>query len=227
LIVAIFIGYFLFSSFFRKVFITFSKNIFLSESQYASNLGDLQIENTRLTLEIERLKTLDYENKILKRIIGFNREKKLSLIPSKVLSIEPSAFRKVLLLNGGVDIGIKEDMLAIDDEGNLIGKILRVYDTYCELTLITDPNFAATVSIGEALGLMTGTLSGKVKVFYIEPSNSLNEGDLVSTRERSTGVKLKSGKIKAIAHDRNSLFLDITVEPFFTPEKFSTIFIVK
>lgn len=227
LIVIIFIGYLLFSPFFHKTFIIFSKNIFLSESQYTSNLGDLQVENIKLSLEIERLKSLDYENKLLKRIIGFNREKKLSIIPSKVLSIEPSAFRKVLLLNGGEDLGIKEDMLVIDDRGNLIGKILRVYDTYCELTLIMDPNFTATVSMGEALGLMKGTLSGKVKVFYMEPSNSLKVGDLVTTRERSTGVELKAGKIKSITHDRNSLFLDITVEPFFRPEKFSTIFIVK
>lgn len=212
---------------FRAIFVSFSSNLFLSRNSYVKEVEELKKQNVMLTLKINKLQFLEEENRALRQIIQFKEDRSIELLPLRVLSVEPSSFRRVVLLDGGKDRGIAEGMYAISTQGHLIGKILSVEKNYSQLILLNDPDFNATVSVSGHLGLLKGTLAGEVKVFYIETTDMVKAGDLVFTASQVSGVNIAVGKVKKIGHDKNSLFLDLTVEAFASTDHYNLVFAVQ
>ena len=93
--------------------------------------------------------------------------------------------------------------------------------------MINDPDFSATVSVGQYLGLLKGTLSGNAKIFYIESKSMVDQNAIVKALVSESGLTLDVGEVKKISSDDNDLFLNITVEPFSKPRDFKNIFVVK
>ena len=211
----------------RTIFVYFSKNLAVSDNKYLDEIRRLKSDNLRIFLELEQFKDLRNENERLKEILEFKKKKKVELVSLQVIGIEPSRFRRVILADAGVDRDLRENMLVLDEKSFLVGKVLRVYNDYSEVTLVNDSQFSITVKIGNNLGLLKGTLGGVLKIFYIERDSTIKKGDKVFAISYYTGSYFLVGKVKRIRHDQNSLFLDITVEPSFGSYFPKTIFAVK
>ncbi|MCM8823362.1 MAG: rod shape-determining protein MreC [Candidatus Omnitrophica bacterium] len=198
-----------------------------SSKRYLEEFNKLKRENIMLSLELNRLKYLEEENEQLRRIIKFKGEKNLDLIPIQVIAIEPSRLRRVILAETETLQSIKENMFVIDYNGYLIGKVLKLRGRYIEVMLINDPDFTTTVKVGNSLGLLKGTLGGAIKVFYIDIREDIKEGDLVLASFYQKGIDFVIGKVKSVNYDRNSLSLDITIEPVSNTLSSPTVFVVK
>jgi len=227
LIIIFFFVYLLFHNSLRIIFISFSKNLALSENKYLKERDRLKTRNLQLSLELKELSSLEEENKKLKKMIKFKKDKKIDLVPLRIVAVEPSQYRRVILVDGGKNCGLKENMFVLDENGYLVGKTLRVYKDYSEVALINDPDFATTVRIGDCLGMLKGTLHGAIKIFYIERKEIVKGGDIVWATSYSSDLNIFVGKVKSVKEDKNNLFLDITAESFSKPYSFKSVFIVK
>lgn len=208
-------------------FVTFSKNLVVSEQGYKKIVSDLEKDKVQLLLKLEKNKKLEEENTALRKIIEFKEDKQVKLIESRIFAIEPSAFRRVLLIDKGSSDRVKEGMHVVNNKGFLVGKILRAHPKYSELILINDPSFSATVKINDSLGLLKGTLSKELKVSFVELRENINKDDLVSAVVSDSNLMLKVGSVLKVKEDKDSLFLDITVKPFSLPSPSQVVFIVE
>lgn len=199
----------------------------VTDNKYLDEMSTLKAEKLRLYLELDKLDNLKEENAKLKSMLGVKKEKKIELEALNVIAIAPSHFRRIILVDGGSEYGLRENMFVLDERGFLMGKILRVYGDYSEVILINDPQFSATVKIGENLGLLKGTLEGMLKVFYIEDEEEIKKDDQVRAVSFQSGSNFLVGEVIKVRQDLNSLSLDITVDPYskYIPPK--TIFVVK
>lgn len=206
---------------------SFSHSFIFSENIYEKKLDALKLENLRLKLEQGKFRSLRRENKKLKRVLKFKKENKIDLIPLSVMSIEPSQFRRAILVSGGRDDNIKVNMYVLDEDSFLIGKISKVHRDFSEVVFIDDPSFSVPVKIDNSLGLLKGTLGGELKIFYIENKAVINKGDMVWTVSYYSHSNFLVGKVQYINKAPSSFFMDITVEPFSKLYPSKTVFAVR
>jgi len=209
----------LFSFFFHQLTITSQKTLQENEK--------LRKENVSLRIKIKESQQLEKENEDLKKALNFKSDKEFDLIGVGVLSFSPSSWQRHLLINAGTDIGLEKGLLAVDQEGKLIGKITEVKKTFSHLLLVNDPNFNLSVFVGElGSGLLKGNLTG-AKILYIEEDEAIKKGDRVWVRASSSPSAIEVGKVKRIRKGTNQLFCDITVELASEGAFFDKVFILK
>ncbi len=211
---------------FRPLFLSLMANFAFLPNSKEKQLQQLKAENLQLKFQIQKIGYLIEENKRLKKIIAFQQEKDVNFLPVRVIGIKPSRFQREILVAGGREYGLGEGMVVVDDNGFLVGKIKRVYTHYSSISLVSDPDFTATVKIGNYLGLLEGTLSGDLKVSYIENDKEIQEGDDVWLVSYDYNVQIFVGKVKQVREDKNSLFLNITVHPFCKPYALGIVFVL-
>ena len=206
---------------------SFSHSFIFSENVYEKKLDALKLENLRLKLEQGKFRSLLRENKKLKRVLKFKKENKIDLIPLNVMSIEPSQFRRAILVSGGRNDNIKVNMYVLDEDSFLIGKISKVHKDFSEVVSIDDPSFSVPVKIDNSLGLLKGTLGGELKIFYIENKALINKGDMVWTVSYYSHSNFLVGKVQYINKAPNSFFMNITIKPFSKLYPSKTVFAVR
>jgi len=209
----------LFSFLFHKITVT-SKEISQENEK-------LKKDNILLKIKVKESKHLRKENLSLKEALNFKADNEFNLVGVGVLSFSPSSWRRYLLINGGKDIGLEKGLLALDKNGNLIGKITEVRKNFSHLLLITDPNFDLSVFVGElGSGLLKGNLTG-AKILYIEEDEAIKKGDRIWVRANSSTSAIEIGKVKNIKKGSNQLFCDITVKLASEDAFFDKVFIIK
>jgi len=223
----ILIIYFISAPLFRNAFVYFYSNIIVSKTRVFKKIDALKAENIRLLLENKRFNDLIQENKKLKKLLNFQKQHNIEIIPLNVVSIVPSRFRKAIIVDGGENIGIKKDIPILDDNGFMAGKVSKVYYDYSEITLVNDPDFYITVKINDNLGLLRGTLGDDLKVFYIDNKANVKSGDEVLALSYNTHSEFTVGKVKEAKDSQNSFFMDITVKPSSKPYPHKTVFAVR
>ena len=209
----------LFSFFFHQLTIT-SQKIFKENEK-------LRKENISLQIKVRESQYLKKENEGLKKALNFKSDKEFDLIGVGVLSFAPSSWRRYLLINGGEDIGLEKGLLAVDEEGKLIGKITEVKKTFSHLLLVNDPNFNLSVFVGElGSGLLKGNLTG-AKILYIEDDEAIKKGDRIWIRAGSSTSTIEVGTVKSARKGTSQLFRDITVKLAVHGSFFDKVFILK
>ena len=163
LILSIFVVYFLSQAALRDIFVPFSYNFLFSKNSYDKKLAILKANNLRLKLKEDKFASLVRENKKLKKMLKFEQVNSISLIPLSIMSIESTQFRRIIIVEGGNNDNISDNMYVLDEDGFLIGKIFKVYNNFSEVILINDFSFSAPVKVGTNLGVLRGTLGGDRK----------------------------------------------------------------
>jgi rod shape-determining protein MreC len=188
---------------------------------------ELEKRNLALTLKVRELQYLKPENERLRKALAFKEEKKTDLIGTEIVSLDPSTWRRIVVINAGKDKGINSGSYAIDEHGWLVGKIIEIGNTRSRLILIDDPNFSLPVFVGEnSFGLLKGSLGG-VKILYIENAEQIKAKDKVWLKISSLASPIYIGEIKKVIHDKDSLFLDVEAKIFSQNPFVHKIFIIK
>ena len=119
---------------------------------------ELEAQVVELEHRIEQLEALKEENAELREQLGFARLRKQKLIMCEAIGRGgASGWWQTVMLNTGLDDGIRPNMAVITKEG-LIGKTLDVTRHTCSVLLITDPNCKVScefVRVG-AFGILSG-----------------------------------------------------------------------
>ncbi|MFC1462486.1 rod shape-determining protein MreC [Verrucomicrobiota bacterium] len=119
---------------------------------------DLQAHVTKLEHRIRQLEGLEQENTELREQLGFARLDKHRLVMCEVVGRGgASGWWQTVMLNTGLDDGIRPNMAVVTKEG-LIGKTLEVTRHTCSVLLITDPNSKVSCEFARvgAFGIVSG-----------------------------------------------------------------------
>ncbi len=227
LILCIFLIFLPFKTAVQGLFIFFSSQLILTPKNFSQQIDNLKKENLSLKFQIEKLGQAEDENKKLKKILNFKKEKKIDLEQAEAISFSPSSWQRHVTVNSGKNRGIKKGQFAVDENGNLLGKVIEVKENSSRILLVNSPNFSMPVFIGvEASGLLKGNLTG-ARILYIENSDKVKKEDKVWIKIQPSISSIEIGEIKSVRQNDNNLFLEVDVKLLVKNTFFSKLFIIK
>lgn len=169
-----------------------------------NNLLRNALENLRSAKEIEESLLRLHENILVAQVIGF----------------DASNFYKSAVINKGSLDGLKKDMVVLDKNGSLVGRIINpVALKESRVQLITDNESGVGVfsQSKKVKGILSGDDKGNCFLEYIHvTTEDIYEGEDIITSGKDglfpSGIKV--GKIVSITTS-TSLFKQVKVEPYF------------
>lgn len=202
-----------------------------------SQIGDLRQQNRELSdklrqsqvsqSELEELKT---ENQILKQQLGFKETvKNKELIPSKIISREPTTFLDSMIIDRGENDGIITG-LAVVSNGALVGKITQVYPDESRVTLITskDSIIQAMLQYSRVTGVLKGGLSG-ISLENIPQDIEISNREAVITSGLGGGIEqgILIGEVSGQRSSKAEIYKVLNVQPTVDFSKLEIVFVIK
>ncbi len=193
------------------------------------HLRNVQNQNEEMKEEIFYLRQ---ENNLLRNALQrFRSEKEIeenllalheNILPAQVIGLDPSNYHKSVIINRGTLDGIKKNMVVLDKNGNLVGRVIdSISLKEARVQLITDNESGISVftQINRVQGILEGDGKGQCLMQYVLATTTLeeiSEGEDVFTSgyDRIYPLGLRVGRILLIASDA-SLHKHIIVEPYF------------
>jgi rod shape-determining protein MreC len=191
-------------------------------------LRNVQDQNEELNEEIFYLRQ---ENNLLRNALQmFRNEREIqenllkmheNILPARVIGLDPSNFYKSVIINRGTLDGLKKNMIVVDKNGNLVGRIIdSISLKEARVQLVTDNASGISVFTQRRIqGILVGDGEGQCLMKYVlatTTSDEISEGeDLITTgydRIYPSGITV--GRIVSITTD-NSIHKHIIVDPYF------------
>lgn len=216
-----------FRSFIANLLVSFSNQRLIATKNSSKTIEELEKKNLILSLALKKRQTIAEENEKLRKALAFKEDKKIDIVGVEIASFDPSAWRRLAIINAGKDKGLRDGMFAVDNEGFLVGRIVDVKNNFARLILVDDPEFGLTVYIGkDALGLLSGGLDF-VKIQYIDTSDNINLNDIVWFKMPLVSYPIYIGRVRKINENKNGLFLEVEVKLFSQNPLLKKIFVIK
>lgn len=131
--------------------------------------------------------SLKDENDSLRKMLDIEKKHPLDLLVAFVLWKDPSSWRRIVVVNKGKRDGVVKDMLAVNESGFLIGKIIEAAETFSYVMLLSDPSFKIIAKVKDKPieGVFRGTLSGGGSLSYVAEEIGIAEKDQLAVSESS------------------------------------------
>lgn len=217
-------------SFFERVGAIWNKYFYLRH---------VQAQNQKLREEIFHLRQ---ENLLLQRDLAeFKAAKEIfqslshlsrSIIVASVIGLDAGHVYKSVILNKGRLDGMKKDMVVLDGQGRLVGRVVEpITLKQSRVQLVTDEDCGVGVMTERhrVVGVLEGDGNGKCRIKYILKTTrdvSVGEEVLTSGYDGIYPLGIPVGKIVAISEDA-SVFKKIEVEPYFDFSDFHRVAVVR
>ncbi|HOV78866.1 MAG TPA: rod shape-determining protein MreC [Bacillota bacterium] len=191
-------------------------------SMYRSAERSLALEKEveRLESEIIQLNEYRMENERLTKLLGYKQlmSSRYELVPASVVSRDPGNWFRTVILNRGSSDGIKENMTVLTPEG-LVGRVVSVSDSTCEVLLITDPRsgVGSVIQDTRTPGIVEGTAgsSGVARMIHIPNDAPVDVGQTVVTSGLGSvfpkGIPV--GEIAGVRSEPSGLFKSADIRP--------------
>lgn len=173
----------------------------------------------------EEVKIINYEELIaenlrLKEILDIKKDTSLlkRIVVGQVISIKPVVFPAEIILNKGLDNGVKENMAVLSKDMFLIGRVAKVdRNSASVMTLFnTKSKISVIIDSTREIGVLEGGGIPFLSLRYIPSDSQVKKGDRVITSGYSDfypkGIEV--GEIIKIEKSPDTLFLKIYVKPF-------------
>ncbi|MBN3041246.1 MAG: rod shape-determining protein MreC [Candidatus Omnitrophica bacterium] len=200
---------------------------FLAKSLYQQKNQNLESENLALKLQIKELEHFAHENQSLRKALKLAEAKGISIQAADIITFSPTNWRRNAFLNKGVNDNVNIGDIAIDENANLLGKIVDAGNETSQIFFADDPEFKSTAFIGEhTFGLLSGNLTG-AKLLYVEDGENINSGDTVWMLIPGSQLIIDVGKVRNVQKNDNSLFWDIEVSLFTRKHISKRVFLIQ
>ncbi len=152
------------------------------------NAGSLADENERLRataagflVQKTQIEALKKENDFLRQGLNLEMGKDFDLKLANIAG--KSAGRDVLIVDKGARDMVQAGMLVVDSQKALAGKVIKTYDNFSEVRLITDKDFSFDVAAGDNAidGLFKGRGDYQADIDLVSKDKDLAVGQLVVT----------------------------------------------
>jgi rod shape-determining protein MreC len=190
-----------------------------------------QLIEENLKLKNDLILLQQKQKEVLASSSNFNQnlQKKLNLLPCQPWG---NFSQDIIFVDKGSKDGLIEELTVISQNNVLIGKVIKVFENFSQVQLITANNFSFDIQIGdkETLGLAKGIGNNKLLFDLVPKESEIKIGDIVKTSSISGKFfpGLIVGKIKTISAQDNT-YLKGEIEPEFLnlKDKLSTLFVIK
>ena len=136
----------------------------------------------QLSLLNSKLENYKQENENLREMLKFKESyKHLSLLPANIVNNNFSLYAKSAIINVGKVNQIKNNLSVIDENGNLVGKTIRIGEKNSKIQLLSDNNFSVSVKIGKSIAQFKPTLGKYGMLEGVLKTASINKGDIIYT----------------------------------------------
>ncbi len=189
----------------------------------------LRLTNTKLSLEVERMRGLKEENQRLRRMLEFKESAPLQLVPAEVIGRGPERANNSLIIDGGKDEGIEMNQPVISADG-LVGRVIKVMGKRSTVLLLLDPDCRASslVERSKVYSIMECD-GGRCYLRGIPLYVDVQGGDEVVTSGWGgifpSGLKL--GTVKRVSTKRSELLKVVEVKPAVDFTSLKEVFILQ
>lgn len=144
----------------------------------------LQRQNILLQDELSRLRSIEQENRELRRMLDFQEQSEYELQPVLIVNKEISGINNTLTIDAGRKKNISEGMPVVTSDG-LIGKVVLAGDFYSQVMPFYNSLFRVSARIQEnqAYGVIswTGEQYGELVMNYVPKTVMVDSGYTVET----------------------------------------------
>ncbi|MCK9595131.1 MAG: rod shape-determining protein MreC [Candidatus Omnitrophica bacterium] len=147
------------------------------------------VQAQRLSAELDFLRKKVYdsaevyqENKRLEELLSIKRSLDYKVIAARVIGRDPSNWSSSIIINKGLDSGIRKGFVCINFLG-LAGRVVEVDSNYCKVMLLTDSSLSVSAidQRSRQEGLVCGSLGGSLLMKYLPKDCDVKVGDPVLT----------------------------------------------
>jgi len=197
-----------------------------------------QKDNQRLQKEVFRL---NQENSLLRGMLRtYKTEKEMTdllleleggILPARVIGLDASNIWKSLVINKGTMDGVKKDMVILDKQGYLVGRVVEpISFKQARVQMITDTESGVHVipQGKDVPGIINGIGNGQCKLEYVLATDTLiEEGDRLITTGFD-GIYMPGVLVGyVVSVETNvSLFKEIKIVPAFEIQKLDVLAVI-
>ena len=177
----------------------------------------LRREQLRLYSKLQRVATLEDENRRLRALLESSVEFYDRVLVAELVGVELEPFRQQIIINKGLTHGVFSGQPVVDSDG-IMGQTIHVSPYSSTVLLITDPNHSIPVLINRnglravAVGLGQDSV---LSMEHIPINADIKEGDLIVSS--GLGRKFPSGypvgTISSISRIPGEIFSNVLVTP--------------
>lgn len=205
-----------------------SEDSFARQNQEELNKKLIE-ENQKLLSDLAGLQGVREENQTLREALGLNLQKEFDLVLGRAISKD--VLSDTILINVGINDGIKKGFPVILSGKALLGRVIDVYPNYSRVILITEKNNKIDVEIPDsgsfALSVGEGGLKAGLDMF--PKDKELKEGSLIITSAMGGNYPsgLLVGKVKNVKKLDNEVYQKAEIEKVFDLNTVNSVFVVK
>jgi len=190
---------------------------------YLRSFGSLRKKNeelrflaTHLAIENFYLKEYRFENRRLRRLLGFLEETRLSLLPARVVARAGGRPSETWKIDKGEGLGIHPGMAAVNHRG-LVGRVERVLPRSALVRTLRnqDVRVGAVDQRSRVVGILGWRFPRGFRLLDVPAGADVGEGDRIVTSGLG-GVfppGLPLGRVGRSEAARGRVFQEITIEP--------------
>lgn len=188
-----------------------------SEEDVRAVYSQVVDENARLRFRLQRMQSLEMENRDLRRILSAPQRGDTRVLVGELLGVSLDPYKQTILVNRGAADGLFVGQPVFDPEG-LLGQVSEVMPVTSAVTLITDPGHALPVQVSRhglrAIAMGTGK-PDQLRIVYLTPNDDIRQGDRLVTS--GLGGRFPAGypvaRVTEVVEDPGEPFLNVTAAP--------------
>ncbi|NKB67259.1 MAG: rod shape-determining protein MreC [Candidatus Latescibacteria bacterium] len=171
--------------------------------------------NMELALDVMMLREYASENQRLRQALEFKNQRTTDdYIPAEVIARDPDPLYDTVVVNAGLDRGIKEDWAVVTPAG-LVGHIAQVEGRRSVVRLIMRSRISALIQERRIQGMVYWDRGKRFRMAYVEGDKSIKQGDKVVTS--GLGGRFPSGVVigrvvEVLPPQTDPLFVEIYLE---------------
>jgi rod shape-determining protein MreC len=195
----------------------------------------LEEENTRLEAAARQGELAQGENENLRSLLGWTADRQdLDLTPAQVLRRDQDTWDRTLTLDQGKKAGVRAGQYVVEAHGALVGLVDTVGRNWCEVMLVTAPDFSLSGmgTISGALGTLEGSLArmegGELLFTVFSPDfpMSLGEGVVSLPHGEEEPRDILVGTVTSLAEDPGGLLRTGVVTPTARLDRLSQVYVI-
>jgi len=194
-------------------------------------------ENRKLKREMGDLKSraiqleeMARQNVRYEKLIDFRDRHGFDAVTAAVVARDPANWNSSLMINKGKSDGLKPGMAVVNADG-VVGKIAEVAAHVAKVILVGDPGFsvAAVDRRSRDSGLVSGSLSGKCRMYYLPDGADIKQGDEVITSELSSDFPagILVGEVSRIFPTGDASGFRAEIDPVVEVSKLEEVLVIK
>jgi rod shape-determining protein MreC len=208
------------------------------QTEVFKSTDDLKKAYTEQLRELSELRTqnaemimIKEENKSLRNSLNFFASTTYTKVGAEVIgkNIDPTG--STIIVNRGIDAGVKIGDAAVVENGVFVGKVARVEKNEAVVRLVNDnqSRVAATINnFNKSIGIVEGGYGISIRLNFIPQNETVSVGDTVLTSGLEDGIPrgLPIGRIEVVEKEAYQPFQKAVMTPFVALDKIFTLNII-